>query len=333
MCWQWVTLGLWAVLGPVATVYGQSIASRPSGVTLVAPSVAEPALVAPGDTLSILVRLATALTPPPGVQQPRALREWSASLIGNARPIATAAEHRYLLHVINVRPETSHSLTYRVKVALPAWIAPGHYALALSGPGGSVEAANTVSIVLGTSVPEGGLIALRAGADRLATLVPGVRWYPATTVGSPAQAPAVVGWLPPGVAADSMRVRPAQSSEITVAIQPSPRAGARSTLTAVGVPKGAQIAWSLSDGTTAFGPGQLDHLFGAAGELQGSLMAIGPDGAATSADFRVAVSPGLRFGCSSQPGIGWPSAPIAFAPLILALALLKRRPRRRPGID
>jgi len=99
-----------------------------------------PAVVRAGQRLTARVRLAAPLTPPPGVQQEKALRGWSASLEGRSTWRAPRAEHRHPLRVADVRPDTRVSTVFRASVDLPPWLPPGTYDLALQVPGGEVLA-------------------------------------------------------------------------------------------------------------------------------------------------------------------------------------------------
>jgi hypothetical protein len=108
-----------------------------------------PALVAAGDTLVARVRLPAPLTPPPGVQQERALIGWRAELQGHAWPWlpGAPAEQRQPLAVVNVRPDGAASLIYRASIPIPAWLAPGTYDFALWAPGGSDVALGALRVL------------------------------------------------------------------------------------------------------------------------------------------------------------------------------------------
>ncbi len=99
-----------------------------------------PAVVRPGHRLTLRVRLAAPLTPPPGIQQEKALRGWAASLVGRPTWRWPGAEHRYPLRVADVRPDGRQTPVFRASVDLPPWIAPGTYDLVLRVPGGEVLA-------------------------------------------------------------------------------------------------------------------------------------------------------------------------------------------------
>ncbi|MEM9067386.1 MAG: hypothetical protein AAGE52_02740 [Myxococcota bacterium] len=106
---------------------------------LIYPRPGLPALVRAGQPLVVRVRLPAPLTPPPGIQQERALRGWSAALLGQADLVLSPAEFRYDLRVRDVRADTNASLVYRVTIVVPPWAAPGTYALQLGSPGSSVQ--------------------------------------------------------------------------------------------------------------------------------------------------------------------------------------------------
>jgi hypothetical protein len=64
-----------------------------------------PAVVAAGDVLVARVLLPAALTPPPGVQQERALTGFAAELIGSGFVLQGGAQHRHRVIVSEVRPD------------------------------------------------------------------------------------------------------------------------------------------------------------------------------------------------------------------------------------
>ncbi|MGD8862393.1 MAG: hypothetical protein PVI30_20445 [Myxococcales bacterium] len=104
---------------------------------LVYPRAGLPAVVRAGDDLVARVRLPVALTPPPGIQQARALRGFRARLWGGAVPLGREVPvARVAVPVVDVRPDGPRSLVYRVRIPVPAWLAPGSYLLSLRVPGG-----------------------------------------------------------------------------------------------------------------------------------------------------------------------------------------------------
>ena len=120
---------------------------------LVYPQAGLPAVVAAGDQIVARVRVPSGLTPPPGVQSERALARWSASLLGYGTPLDQPVSYVYPLSVTNVRPETGSSLLYRVALRVPAWAAPGAYALRLAAPGGERVAPFAVRVISPSSEP------------------------------------------------------------------------------------------------------------------------------------------------------------------------------------
>lgn len=112
---------------------------RSRATHLVYPRPGLPAVVRPGGRLVTRVQVPTPLTPPPGIQQEKALRGWHVQLLGHAHVIGDA-EHRYELRVADVRPDDADSLVYRASVDLPAWVAPGTYDVVVEAPWSSTDA-------------------------------------------------------------------------------------------------------------------------------------------------------------------------------------------------
>lgn len=125
----------------------------PGQMAMVYPRAGLPAVVPQGEPLHARVRVPSGLTPPPGIQQDRALVGWSAELVGNAVAIGTPVEHRYPLRVVDVRPDGPSSLVYRATVLVPAWAAPGTYGLRLTAPGGGQAVAGAVRIIPSGEAP------------------------------------------------------------------------------------------------------------------------------------------------------------------------------------
>lgn len=106
-----------------------------------------PALVEAGDVLVARVLLPAALTPPPGVQQVRALTGFSAELIGSGFVLQGGAQHRHRVLVSEVRPDGPSSLLYRMRIDVPAYVAPGAYALTVRTPFGERIALAAVRVL------------------------------------------------------------------------------------------------------------------------------------------------------------------------------------------
>lgn len=87
-----------------------------------------PSMVRAGERLQIELETPYGLTPPPGIQNERALRGFSARLCTEARCVPLAA--------LDVRPRDGWSTFYRAEFGLPAALVPGHYELDVRFPGG-----------------------------------------------------------------------------------------------------------------------------------------------------------------------------------------------------
>ncbi len=135
----------WLALHPECAF--DPVVVSPGRTALLYPRAGLPAVVAQGERLITRVRVPSGLTPPPGVQQDRALVGWSSELVGDGVAVSGRAEHRYPLRVVDVRPDGSSSLVYRATVLVPRWAAPGTYGLRLMAPGGGAALAGAVRIV------------------------------------------------------------------------------------------------------------------------------------------------------------------------------------------
>lgn len=137
----------------VLPVCGQDAPERSGPTELLYPRPGLVAMVAPGEPLVTRVRVPVPLTPPPGHQQERALRGWSAELRGHDTFAALGAEHRYRLRVADVRPDAHSTLVYRATIQIPPWLAPGTYDLAMSAPwSGETVVIAAVRVVAGAPV-------------------------------------------------------------------------------------------------------------------------------------------------------------------------------------
>ncbi len=114
-----------------------------------------------GERLRVELETPHGLTPPPGIQNERALRGFTARL---------CAEHCVPLVALNVRPRDGWSLVYRAEFAVPAELAPGHYELDVRFPGGLARLPGGVTIEPAVAAPssailaEGCAVAARPGA-------------------------------------------------------------------------------------------------------------------------------------------------------------------------
>jgi len=315
----------------------------PAALAILSPTALDTVTQAPGSVLSISVRLSNALTPPPGIQQARALRDWSARLTGHADLVDGNAQYAYELRVTNLRPQGARSLDYRVEIPLPEWIAPGDYDVLLTGNGGQASVPHAVKVrTAGHNASPRWTVVLPLGR-RLSKPPAGTRWYPSTHFGSAVQAPGVVAQLPASPPPEAIvAIEASRRLSIRVEASGSLRAGQVTTLAAEqgqgqaqgsGVPKATTVAWWLDDGSSALGSATLPHVFEASGPAPGALLVIDAEGNASRATFEVQVQSGVRFGCQSQGAIRSHGPASGITPLILGLSLLKRRPRRRPGIN
>jgi hypothetical protein len=106
---------------------------------IVSPSRDAPARLSPGAVLECLVRLRLPLTPPPGVQQPRANEGWQVALVKrdlfDLSGQQSSAEYPH--PVMRLRPVKGD--LYRLYVELFPWLLWGEYDLLISGPGFSAR--------------------------------------------------------------------------------------------------------------------------------------------------------------------------------------------------
>jgi hypothetical protein len=208
---------------------------------LIYPRAGLPALVEAGQKLIVRVRLPSPLTPPPGVQQARALAGWSAELIGHALGAGDADElvQRYPLEVVNVRPDGPASLIYRASLPIPAWAAPGSYDLAFSAPGGHGRAPSLVRVLAQGRAPRVAWVAQDTlpDGDAIAALPIDV-WVRAD--------------LPPIAEPSIGEAAPASIARTDLA-----RAGARAPLLD---PRGQSAALRLGAGLWVFGGCHSPHL-------------------------------------------------------------------------
>jgi hypothetical protein len=155
----------------------------PAGAQLLYPRPGLPALVAAGDTLIVRARLSLPLTPPPGVQQERALEDFEAQLVGHAQVLSgQLAPQSTPLEVVNVRPEGPSSLRYRLSVPVPAWVAPGTYDLRLRAKGASLSAPSAVRVLASADPPRLGAAGDRVRLDpRAAVHAPIDLWVETTS--------------------------------------------------------------------------------------------------------------------------------------------------------
>jgi hypothetical protein len=141
----------WLAVWPVCSI---ADGSRPI-LSLLYPAPGLPAVVHAGDALFARVRTPTALTPPPGVQQERVLTSWWAEFSGSALHVGVepGERHRHFLPVVSVRPDGADSLVYRLRIEIPAYVAPGTYAFALHTPFGTRSTEQGVRVIAAGATP------------------------------------------------------------------------------------------------------------------------------------------------------------------------------------
>ncbi|HEX5660753.1 MAG TPA: hypothetical protein VFX59_26350 [Polyangiales bacterium] len=98
-----------------------------------------------GERLRVELETPHGLTPPPGIQNERALRGFAARLCAEARCVPLAA--------LNVRPRDGWSMVYSAEFAIPAELPPGHYALDVRFPGGLSTLPGGVTVQAGPAAP------------------------------------------------------------------------------------------------------------------------------------------------------------------------------------
>ncbi|MBI2898431.1 MAG: PKD domain-containing protein [Deltaproteobacteria bacterium] len=102
---------------------------RPPETAIAAPTRGAPLVAAPGDRIVADLVLRLPLTPPPGVQQERALNGFRGTATGYAD---LGERPTYPLQVTMIRPG-GPGTSYRATLELPPWMAPGVYDIEVVG--------------------------------------------------------------------------------------------------------------------------------------------------------------------------------------------------------
>jgi hypothetical protein len=366
------TLALGGLLG-VARAQAQSagvewvpeVASASSAPArgLLSPSPGKPVRALPGDSFSFEVRTATALTPPPGIQEPRAHRAFHVWLCAEGIPLAGPARLCFPLSVLDLRPLDSHGLGYRVKVGVPAWLAPGDYDLGVRFPGGShsvpggvvvaepaeahsrgererasacdvrVEAAAVGGgwTLRGDPCPQGGNVRIHLGTPSGLTGARALDAYPMPgPAGGFAQGAVLWVGLSPGV---PLTLRPSTrpfggADRPSIEAHPSPL-GDRVEFTLQHPPPDSRVYWQLSPWESGVGPrASMRYQGGRAASV--SAVVLAPDGATAllTADVSGLARPGhAAAGCQlAGQGGQEPVTGLLFWALSRKLGRRRRRP-------
>lgn len=334
-------------LGWSAAVRAQSV-----GLAWVEPEVGVAAAVVAGEALVVRARLPIALTPPPGVQQPRALEGWSGTLVGQAWSVDAGAvvTHGYFVAVSDVRPDGGASLVYRARLELPPWVAPGEYALTLATPGGELRDAR---VRVGGATPgpvqarrEGDALRIAvdaahatpvhvaigaSGSRPVEVLGAAVEWHPAASELSPSERAVVgVARLAPGEALVA-RLLPAREEAPTLRLPAGAvEAGTRVALEVTGADPGTRVAWEVGGRAVGWNAGAHAHVFARGGRERVRALVVTADGVSTPLSEVVEVHPAGQRGCGVGHARSTDDSPrTAWAAALIVVGLLLKTKRRR----
>ncbi|MFT3924691.1 MAG: hypothetical protein QM778_19280 [Myxococcales bacterium] len=317
---------------------------------LISPSAEQPVRAEPGASFSLVVNSATALTPPPGIQEPRAHRAFGVLACANGLSFGAPEHLCFSLAVEDLRPLASHSLAYRVDVSVPHWMAPGVYQLKVRFPGGtqSVPAGLRVggaeppaceysregpsadgAVLVSASCPRtlrvhlGGTGGL-AGADS-------ARGYPLPTErGELGDGVVLLMELEPG---RPLRLGPAarevKGERLAIEVTPARERTESVMLEVRQVPQGAQVFWRLTPWKSALGPKAQARFQGTSRAGLVSAALVGPGGRLRRGQVdltKMAPASGKNpLGCRVEHGSGAGSV----AGLLFLALSRKLGPRRR----
>jgi hypothetical protein len=313
---------------------------------LLAPRTDAPAEVAPGGILSLQVDVATGLTPPPGIQEDRALRMFALSLCAEGVDLGGGTRRCFPLAVRNVRPLDGTSLRYRVDAPVPIWVAPWIYDLTLRFPGGQVAApralivreAHGAAFALAPIVEVSGQkVALRvpagAGVARVHVGAAGLSLargrFHAFPLPDSARgfAPGFVALVEPDGSEPALMTKRQGPGAPALVFRPArAQAGLPVVLRAAGVPPGARLFWWLDAARGAQG-NDVTTVFLLRGQAPLQLLAVAPDGRVARAEALLPIWQRRAFGCAlGAPAIdGRGSRSLANCFMLLAIGAWLRR--------
>jgi hypothetical protein len=320
---------------------------------LLAPQSDAPARVVAGGTLSATVDVATGLTPPPGIQEDRALRLFAITLCADGIDLGAGARRCFPLAVRNVRPVDGSSLRYRVEAPVPVWVAPWVYDLTLRFPGGEVAAPRAVIVSLASgSEPEAGYepapvfarsergvtlskgsagaasrVRVHVGAGGFALAGGSFRAFPLPDVAHGFAPGFVALVLRQGSEPVSMTKRQGERAFPLLFSAGRAEAGRPTRLRAAGFPPGTTVFWWLDPARGALGS-DVTTVFLLRGQAPLELLAVAPDGRVARRQALLPIWQRRAFGCSLT-GLG--PAPLRaestvnwFILLAIALSCVRR---------
>jgi hypothetical protein len=311
--------------------------------------------LAPGGLLSVVLDVATGLTPPPGIQEDRALRLFTLSLCAQGIDLGGGGRRCFPLAVRNLRPVDGTSLRYRVEAPVPVWVAPWIYDLTLRFPGGQLATPQAVIVrdaaarefdlspvaertSKGVSLPAGGSTAPPGSLVRVHVGPAGLALSGASFVGYPL--PDVARGFAPGFVAlvqragtgpVSMTKRQGAVPSALIFRSGPAYAGSPVTLRADGAPPGSRVFWWLDPARGASG-GEVTTVFLLRGQAPLQLLLIAPDGGVSRRDAVLPIWQRRAFGCAVGPAARARGGSASLANcLILLLGWAWRRRRCRGG--
>ncbi len=131
-----------------------------------------------GDVLTAVIQLRLPLTPPPGVQQPRAWEGWSVRLVRRAHVALRGASRslEYPARLLRIRPLEDGR--YRLSAHTLPWMPGGLYDLIIRGPGIEDTARRSVMVRDRVTVPIGFDLVIPGEGPGVFVEMSGVRMKP-----------------------------------------------------------------------------------------------------------------------------------------------------------